>query len=88
MIPIAHQKLDVKLPAKSFYESFLKQRKISLYTVRAGNVIGGGDWSQNRLIPDIFKAAKKNKKIIIRNPLCNKTLATYFRLYIRIYFTC
>ena len=37
-------------------------------TVRAGNVIGGGDYSEDRLIPDIYRFAKKNKKIILRNP--------------------
>lgn len=70
--PYSSSKAGCEIAAKSFYESFLKQRKISLHTVRAGNVIGGGDWSQNRLIPDIFKAAKKNKKIIIRNPYATR----------------
>jgi CDP-glucose 4,6-dehydratase len=36
--------------------------------VRAGNVIGGGDYSEDRLISDIYRFAKKNKKIILRNP--------------------
>ena len=35
---------------------------------RAGNVIGGGDWSENRLIPDCVKSWSNNKKAIIRNP--------------------
>ena len=37
-------------------------------TVRAGNVIGGGDYSEDRLVPDIYKSASKNKKILLRNP--------------------
>ena len=37
-------------------------------TVRAGNVIGGGDYSLDRLVPDIYKSIKKEKKIILRNP--------------------
>ena len=37
-------------------------------TVRAGNVIGGGDYSLDRLIPDIYKSLKKNKKVFLRNP--------------------
>ena len=39
-----------------------------LNTVRAGNVIGGGDWSENRILPDIFRAYYKNKSLKIRNP--------------------
>ena len=40
-----------------------------LATVRAGNVIGGGDYSKDRLIPDIYRFFKKKKKILLRNPL-------------------
>ena len=50
---------------KSFFE-IKKKQKIS--TVRAGNVIGGGDYSKDRLIPDIYKSIKKRKEIILRNP--------------------
>ena len=39
-----------------------------MVTARAGNVIGGGDWSQNRIIPDCVRAKSKNKKVKIRNP--------------------
>ena len=49
----------------SFFEKKSKQR---LATVRAGNVVGGGDYSEDRLIPDIYASAKKLKKIILRNP--------------------
>ena len=50
---------------KSFFD---KNNKQKLATVRAGNVIGGGDYSEDRLIPDIYKFKKKRKKIILRNP--------------------
>lgn len=49
----------------SFFENTSKQR---IATVRAGNVIGGGDYSKDRLIPDLISHAQKNKKIILRNP--------------------
>ena len=49
----------------SFFERNLHQR---VATVRAGNVIGGGDYSKDRLIPDLLSQAKKKKKIILRNP--------------------
>ncbi len=52
---------------KSFFENKNSQ-KISLASVRAGNVIGGGDWAENRLIPDIMKGILKNESIKIRNP--------------------
>ena len=53
----------------SYYNSFFNRSSSQkLATVRAGNVIGGGDYSEDRLIPDIYRFAKKNKKIILRNP--------------------
>ena len=45
-----------------------KKHNTLLASVRAGNVIGGGDWAKYRLIPDIMKATKKNETVIIRNP--------------------
>ena len=51
---------------KSFFRNTFLQKKIS--TVRAGNVVGGGDFSKNRLVPDIIKAINNKKKLIIRNP--------------------
>ena len=52
---------------KSFFENDKKQ-KIGLSTIRAGNVIGGGDWAKNRIIPDCICALKSKKSIHIRNP--------------------
>ena len=51
----------------SFFESFLKY-KIKIGTSRAGNVIGGWDFGEDRLIPDIFESIMKNKNLTIRNP--------------------
>lgn len=51
---------------ESFYEKKNMQGKIS--TVRSGNVIGGGDYSSNRLIPDLLKALNSKKSLKIRNP--------------------
>ena len=59
---------------KSYRNSFLNIDKykldhhILIASARAGNVIGGGDWSEDRLIPDIVKATSKGKKVKIRNP--------------------
>jgi CDP-glucose 4,6-dehydratase len=53
---------------KSFFEADTSANKILLSTVRAGNVIGGGDWSEDRLIPDSVKSAAKGETTLIRNP--------------------
>lgn len=55
----------------SYYNSFFKDQKVSnvrLATVRAGNVIGGGDWAKNRIVPDCIKAWVKDDVVEIRNP--------------------
>ena len=51
---------------KSFYDS--KDSKIKISTARSGNVIGGGDWSENRLVPDIVRSVEDNSLLAIRNP--------------------
>tara|TARA_B100001250_G_C19813438_1_gene796948 strand:+ start:306 stop:1382 length:1077 start_codon:yes stop_codon:yes gene_type:complete len=50
------------------YSDMMKNSKIKIAVARAGNVIGGGDWNKNRLIPDCVKAWGNNKKVFIRNP--------------------
>jgi CDP-glucose 4,6-dehydratase len=49
-------------------EQYKKTHGTLLSSVRAGNVIGGGDWGEDRLVPDIMKAASENKPVQIRNP--------------------
>ena len=51
---------------------YKKTQNVLLASARAGNVIGGGDWAQDRLVPDIMKAANENKKINIRNPYASR----------------
>jgi CDP-glucose 4,6-dehydratase len=55
---------------KSFFniDSYEKEHNILVATVRAGNVIGGGDWSEDRLVPDAMRATKDSRKVKIRNP--------------------
>ena len=57
----------VEIMSSSYRRSFL-QDGYALATARAGNVIGGGDWAQDRLIPDCIRAINKGEKIEIRNP--------------------
>lgn len=67
--PYSSSKVCVEYIFLSYFNSFFKNKsKQRLATVRAGNVIGGGDYSEDRLIPDIYSYAKKRKKIILRNP--------------------
>jgi len=54
--------------AEMVTQSYRNSFGIKVATTRAGNVIGGGDWAVNRIVPDIIKSIKKNEKIIIRNP--------------------
>jgi CDP-glucose 4,6-dehydratase len=66
--PYSASKACVEILNQSIYESYYRKKNIGLATVRSGNVIGGGDWGENRLIPDVLKAIDNNKKLIIRYP--------------------
>jgi|WetSurMetagenome_2_1015567.scaffolds.fasta_scaffold04769_8 CDP-glucose 4,6-dehydratase len=66
--PYSSSKSCAEIISASYYNSFLKVKKINLATARAGNVIGGGDWADYRLVPDFIKSLIKNKKLLIRNP--------------------
>jgi CDP-glucose 4,6-dehydratase len=52
----------------AYYNSFFMDSKISISSVRAGNVIGGGDWQNNRIVPDAMRAYENNQKLLIRMP--------------------
>ena len=68
--PYSSSKVCTEIIMNSYNETFFKsnflRNKVS--TARSGNVIGGGDYSENRLVPDIIKAINTNKNLIIRNP--------------------
>ena len=71
--PYSSSKGCSEIITESFRNSFFDldnndPKKIGLASVRAGNVIGGGDWSPFRLVPDIIKSIEKNQEIKIRNP--------------------
>ena len=65
--PYSASKACAEILTKSYKDRFKSKQK-KIITLRAGNVLGGGDWKKNRLVPDILKALKKNLKIQIRNP--------------------
>jgi CDP-glucose 4,6-dehydratase len=66
--PYSSSKGCAELVSSAYRKSFLKDTHIALATARAGNVIGGGDWAQDRLVPDTLRAFEKQKPAFIRNP--------------------
>mgnify|MGYP001455042954 CR=1 FL=1 len=67
--PYSSSKGCAELATSAYTRSFFsKNNSPNVASVRAGNVIGGGDWSNDRLIPDILRAFQNNNEIIIRNP--------------------
>lgn len=63
-------KASTELMINSYYKSFIKKKNpyLRVATARAGNVVGGGDWSQDRLIPDCVKKWSKGQTVYIRSP--------------------
>jgi CDP-glucose 4,6-dehydratase len=71
--PYSASKACSELVISSFANSFFNldtfaQHKKGIASARAGNVIGGGDWSEDRLLPDAIRALSANQEIVIRNP--------------------
>jgi len=66
--PYSSSKACVELMTDSFRKSFLSNHQMYLATARAGNVIGGGDWAKDRLIPDLVRNASQSNTTPIRNP--------------------
>ena len=68
--PYSSSKAAAELAISSFYQSYFTSpdSNIRLCSVRAGNVIGGGDWSQARIVPDCFHAWSSNSPVLLRNP--------------------
>ena len=66
--PYSASKSCADILTQSHYHSFFKKQNIGVSTVRAGNVIGGGDWSKNRLIPDTFRSIKDQTSLRLRYP--------------------
>lgn len=66
--PYSNSKSCSELVTESYKNSFFAGRDIAISTMRAGNVIGGGDFAVDRIIPDCVRAATEGKKIIVRNP--------------------
>lgn len=66
--PYSNSKSCSELVTHSYINSFFNDMGIAVSTARAGNVIGGGDFANDRIIPDCIRAAIKNEDIVVRNP--------------------
>ena len=66
--PYSASKSCAELVINMYLNSYAEKKKISICVTRAGNVIGGGDWSKNRIVPDLFKQWSNSKKLKVRNP--------------------
>lgn len=66
--PYSNSKSCSELVTHSYKKSFFQDKRCAISTARAGNVIGGGDFANDRIIPDCVRAIERNEKLIIRNP--------------------
>lgn len=66
--PYSASKACTELVCASYAESFLRERGVTLATARAGNVIGGGDWAEDRLVPDFIRALERGEPVRLRYP--------------------
>jgi len=71
--PYSSSKGCAELVTAAYRKSFFNENNTAfLASARAGNVIGGGDWAEDRLIPDILRAFEKNEPVIVRNPMSTR----------------
>ncbi|PYS69762.1 MAG: CDP-glucose 4,6-dehydratase [Acidobacteria bacterium] len=66
--PYSNSKACAELAISSYRNSFFSDGKTLIASARAGNVIGGGDWSEDRLLPDVFRSLIFGDELVIRNP--------------------
>ena len=66
--PYSNSKSCSEIVTHSYWNSFFKEAPIPISTARAGNVIGGGDFAADRIVPDCVRAAVNRRDIVVRNP--------------------
>ena len=66
--PYSSSKACAELVTAAYRNSFFSGRGVAVATARAGNVIGGGDWAQDRLVPDLVRAIERKEPLVVRNP--------------------
>ena len=70
--PYSNSKSCSELVTHSYINSFFNNMEVAVSTARAGNVIGGGDFANDRIVPDCVRAAAEKRDIIVRNPHSNR----------------
>ncbi len=70
--PYSNSKSCSELVTHSYKNSFFADGRVAVSTARAGNVIGGGDFANDRIVPDCVRAVEKNEEIIVRNPFSTR----------------
>lgn len=70
--PYSNSKSCSELVTHSYKKSFFSDGSVAISTARAGNVIGGGDFANDRIIPDCIRAAMKHEDIVVRNPFSTR----------------
>lgn len=85
--PYSNSKSCSELVTHSYRKSFFQDGRCAISTARAGNVIGGGDFAKDRIIPDCVRAVEKGEEIVVRNPFSTRPyqhvlepLAVYLQL--------
>jgi len=66
--PYSASKAAADLATSSYHKVFFQKMGVGVATARAGNVIGGGDWAKDRIVPDAIRAWRKGKALLVRNP--------------------
>ena len=66
--PYSNSKACSELVTQSYLNSFFQDKNVAVSTARSGNVIGGGDFAKDRIIPDVVRSIEKNEKILVRKP--------------------
>lgn len=66
--PYSNSKACSELITQTYRNVYFKERGVGIATARAGNVIGGGDWAKDRLVPDVLTACMKQEDILLRYP--------------------
>ncbi len=70
--PYSNSKSCSELVTSSYIRSFFNDMPVAVSTARAGNVIGGGDFATDRIVPDCIRAAEEKKDIVVRNPFSTR----------------
>ncbi|HEY5040983.1 MAG TPA: CDP-glucose 4,6-dehydratase [Verrucomicrobiae bacterium] len=70
--PYSASKATAEIAISCYRRSFFKNHPVKIASVRAGNVIGGGDWATDRIVPDCIRALQKNQPIQIRNQIATR----------------